>query len=95
MDFFQKGGGGTGGNQKVLENFLCTKNFGILGRKVAGVDQIQKFWSTFYPDFTLILVKYDTKSVPKFPKKNQPTKKCPKSSKSLGGEGSDHFGRSP
>ena len=45
MDFFHKRGG-VRGNPKVLGHFLCTNNFGILGRKGGGVDQIQKFLGT-------------------------------------------------
>ena len=49
-----------------------------------GVDQIQKFVVTFYPDFGVIR----PKSAPKVQqKKNQPTKKCHKRSKSQGGGG--------
>ena len=39
-----KGEGGIRGNPKVLGHFLCTN-------KEGGVDQIQKFLGTFYPDF--------------------------------------------
>ena len=77
MDFFHKGGG-IRGNPKVLGHFLCTNNFGILGRKGGGVDQIQKFLDTFYPDFGEIQHKKCPKSagkkisvrknVPKVPK---------------------------
>ena len=80
MDFFQKGGG-IRADPKFLGHFLCTNNFGILGRKGRGWTKSKSFWALF----TLILVKYDTKSAPKVPEKNQRTKKCPKSSKSLGG----------
>ena len=47
--FFHKGrGSGFQSNPKVLGHFLCTNNYGILVRKGGWVDQIQKFWGTFF-----------------------------------------------
>ena len=47
MDFFQKGGG-IRGNPKVLGHFLCTNNFGILGRKGRGWTKSKSFWAPFW-----------------------------------------------
>ena len=84
MEFFHKGGGGFRGNPKVLGHF-CAPTILILGRKRGGGvwTKSRNFWALF----TLIFVKYGKKKCTKSSKKNQPTKKCPKSSKSLGGEG--------
>ena len=81
MDFFHKGGG-VRGNPKVLGHFLCTNNFGILGRKGGGVDQIQKLLGTFYPDFGKI---WQQKVPQKFHTKISLRKRAPK----------DLFRRSP
>ena len=80
MDFFQKGGGDPRQSKSFGTLFVHQQGGG-------GWTKSKSFWALF----TLILVKYDTKSVPKVPKKNQPTKKCPKSSESLGGGGGKTF----
>ena len=54
MDFFQKGGG-IRANPKVLGHFLCTNNFGILGRKGGGWTKSKSFWALFTLVFGEIL----------------------------------------
>ena len=34
-------------NPKLLEHFLCTNNFGILGRKGGGWTKSKSFWALF------------------------------------------------
>ena len=81
MDFFQKGEGGSEAIQKFWDTFCAPTILEFWAEKGGGLTKSKSFWTLF----TLILVKYDTKSAPKVPGENQRTKKCPKSSKSLGG----------
>ena len=84
MDFFQKGGGDPSQSKKFWDTFYAPTNLEFWAKKGGGVDQIQKFLDTFYSDFGEI----QHKNCPqKCQEKNQHTKKCPKSSKSLGGGG--------
>ena len=80
--------GGIQANPKVLGHFLCTNNFGILGRKGKGMDQIQKFLGTFYPDFGEIRLKKCHKSSKK---KSAYEKVSQKFRKSGGGGGGKTF----
>ena len=68
---------------KVLGHFSYTNNFGILGRKGGGVDQIQKFLGTFYPDFGEIR----HKKCPKSSKKKSAYEKVSQKFRKSGGGG--------
>ena len=68
MDFFHRGEGPS--QSKSFGALFVHQQFWNFGQKMEGVDQIQKFLGTFYPDFGEIR-----------------PKKCPKSSKNLGGGG--------
>ena len=76
MDFFQKGGGGSEPIQKFWDTFCAPKGGG-------GWTKSKSFWALF----NLILVKYDTKSVPKVPKKKSAYKKLSQKFRKSGGEG--------
>ena len=76
MDFFQKGGGGIRGNPKVLGHFLWSNKGG-------GLDQIQKFLGTFYPDFGEI----QHKKCPKSSKKKSAYEKVAQKFQKSGGGG--------
>ena len=83
-------GGAVRGNPKVLGHFLCTNHFGILGRKgEGGIDQIQKFASTF----SQIFGELGHKKVPKKFQKNLTFAKVLKFQG--GGWGQTYFRRSP
>jgi len=83
MEFFQKGGG-VPRQSKSFGTLLCTNHFGLLGRKRGGGwTKSRNFWSLF----TLILVKYDQKSVPKVPKKKSAYEKVSQKFQKSGGEG--------
>ena len=78
MDFFQKGGGGDPRQSKSFGTLFLHQQGG------GGWTKSKKIWALF----TLILVKYDTKSVPKVPQKKISLRKSvPKVPKVWGGVG--------
>ena len=80
-------GGGVPRQSKSFGTLFVHQQFWNFGQKKGGGDG---FWALF----TLILVKYDTKSAPKVPKKKSAYEKVPQKFQKSGG-GSDLFGRSP
>ena len=83
MDFFQKGGGDPR-QSKSFGTLFVHQQFWNFGQKRGGVDQIQKFLGTFYPDFGEIRHKKCPKSSKK---KSAYEKVSQKFRKSGGGEG--------
>ena len=81
MDFFHKGGGGPRQSKSFGTLFVHQPFWNFGQKKGRGVDQIQKFLGTFYPDFGEIW----PKKVPqKFQKKSAYKKVSQKFQKSRG-----------
>ena len=82
MEFFQKGRGGVPRQSKSLGALFVHQQFCNFRLKRGGVDQIQKFLDTFYPDFGEIQHKKCPKSSGK---KISLRKSAPKAPKLWGG----------
>ena len=86
-----KRGGADLRQSKSFGTLFVHQQFWNFGQKMGGKLTKSK---SFYTLFTLILVKYDTKSAPKVPQKKSAYEKVPQKFKKPGG-GSDLFGKSP
>ena len=81
MDFFQKEGGGSEAIQKFWDTFCAPTILEFWAEKGGGLTKSKSFWTLF----TLILVKYDTKSAPKVPGKKSAYKKVSQKFQKSGG----------
>jgi hypothetical protein len=70
MDFFHKGGGGSEAIQKFWGTFCAPTILEFWAEKGGGLTKSNSCWALF----TLILVKYDTKSGPIVPEKKYSNK---------------------